>query len=91
MRLLAIHYRKDNEVKQIVGIVIVEHDDRYSCLRSDKLSNSDISMIQEFSKMIDTMNIEGKVAWLKKNVQSYNSAYRELKKEHATVVDSFEI
>jgi len=91
MQLLGIQYKRDSVVKDIVVLLLVEHPDRLACLRSDKLTNNEISILKKMSSEINSMEIKDRIRWMKDNLPSYPSAYRELKREYASIRDSFEI
>jgi len=91
MQLLGIQYRRDNTIKNMVVLLLVDHPDRMSCLRSDKLSQNEIELLKQLSSEIDNMEIRDRIAWFKENISSYPKAYRELKKEYAVVKDSFDL
>lgn len=86
-----VRYKSGNNNKSIVALMLVDHDDRYSCLRSDKLANSEIDFIRNNAKEINKMDIADRIRWFKEYIPSYKTAYRELKKENTTIIETHEI
>jgi len=91
MQLMGIFYNRGAKSKTMVVLLLMETEEKISCLRSDKLTSTEIEIIKKFTSKIDTMNIGDRITWLKENIPSYNRAYRELLKEHAVIADSYNI
>jgi hypothetical protein len=66
-------------------LMVLEGEDRYVGLLSDGMSDHDIALIRKNLKALDSFNNHDKIDWLKKNLKSYGSAYREFLKSHARV------
>lgn len=85
MDLAWLQYQKGTKAQYHLMLMILEGDDRYVGLMSDDISDHDIALIRKNLKELDGVNNQAKIDWLKKNVTSYNKAYREFLKSHARV------
>lgn len=72
-------------------LMILEGEDRYVGLMSDGISDHDIALIRKNLKQLDSLNNHEKIAWLKTNVSTYNTAYREFLKSHCRVDNTMEL
>lgn len=66
-------------------LMILEGEDRYVGLLSDSISDHDIALVRKNLKTLDSLNNHDKIDWLKTNIKTYSSAYREFLKSHARV------
>ncbi len=91
MRLVSIYYEKDNVRKDIVFLLLLETEDKYIGLRSDKLSTHDIDRIRRHSIKLENMENDELIPWFKENVRLYRKAYREISRDRATITGEYDI
>ncbi len=91
MNLTWLQYQKGPKSQYYLMLSILEGDDRYVGLLSEDISDHDVALIRKNLKFLDSASNQDKIDWLKQNIKSYSSAYREFMKAHARVDKTMEL
>lgn len=85
MNLTWLQYQKGPKAQYYLMLMVLESEDRYVGLLSDSISDHDIALVRKNLAALDSFNNHDKIEWLKKNIKTYGTAYREFLKNHARV------
>lgn len=87
--LSLIEYKSNGTGKSFLGFVLGQNSNKLFILKSDLLSDINISILKESSKKIKELSFEDKFLFLKENIKGYEKALRTINNGNFKIIKEF--
>jgi hypothetical protein len=91
MELVWARYEKGNSSKYLLLLHLGSYKGKFVGLLSDKIPANIARTISASKDDLDKMSLKERVAWIKKVLPSYSSAYREINNDRISVEKRYKL
>lgn len=92
MILTQILYKKQNETKSTIVLILGKKGNKTCCILDDKIDRDEAIIIRKNIKNLDKYNLQNKILWFKsKAPKAYKEGYRELISNNIKVQKAFSL